>query len=107
MALPALAGVGLLSVVAALCGDARGERAALALQVGTLVLLPTLQLGCLPVYTLSLQGALSCAWLWMAATATALDDAPPLMSTPEDARHVLLAVGAAPGPNRHVWHRAD
>lgn len=90
---PALVSVGLLSAGAALAGDARGERAARALQASALVLLPSLQLVCLPVYTLSVQGALAGAWLWMAAAVTAFDA--PLASSPEDSRHVLVAVGAA------------
>ena len=93
--LPTLVAAGAASCGAALHGDERGARCAHALQASALVLLPALQLGCLPVYTLSLQGALACAWLWMAASATALDSAPPLAPSPEAARHALVAVGAA------------
>ena len=72
---PALTGVGLLSaIVAKYNGDWRGERAAHALQACALALLPALQLACLPVYTLSMQGAVGCAWLWMAAALPTLDD---------------------------------
>ena len=94
-AFPALVGVGVLSAGAALRGDAFGERAARALQMSALVLLPALQLACPPVYTLSLQGTLACAWIGMGAGATALESTPALFPSPEAARHVLVAVGAA------------
>ena len=90
---PALTGVGLLSaIVAKYNGDWRGERAAHALQACALALLPALQLACLPVYTLSMQGAVGCAWLWMAAALPTLDDE---LAPPEATRQLLLSVGAA------------
>ena len=93
--LPALTLTGLFSAGAAMNGDARGERVAQALQVSALALMPTMQLACLPVYTLSVQGALAGAWLWMAAAAHAFNSTPPLASSPEAATQLLLAVGGA------------
>lgn len=94
--LPALTGFGVLCACAStMGGDARGTRGAHALQATALVLLPALQLSCLPVYTLSLQGALACAWWYLAAGTTSLDTPPPLAPSPEAARDVLLAIGAA------------
>ena len=73
VSLPALAGVGLASAAAAIAGDPRGERVAGMLQRTSLLLLPALHV-CLPVYTMSAQGALGLTWFWMAAAAPTLED---------------------------------
>lgn len=94
---PALGALGLVSAVAALAlGDTRGE---LALRVVAAALVPALHL-CLPVYTLSADGALASCW-WLAALAVAASDVePPGVERPGDVlsaaalQHVLLAVGA-------------
>lgn len=93
--LPTLATVGIVSAGAALRGDPHGARAVQALHVSALVLLPVLQLSCLPVYTLSVQGAFAWAWVLLAAGATALESAPPLAPSPDATRQMLLAVGGA------------
>ena len=94
---PSLGALGLLSAVAALAlGDARGE---LALRGGAAALVPVLHL-CLPVYTLSVDGAIASCW-WLAALAVATSSVePPGAERPGDVlsaaglQHVLLAVGA-------------
>ena len=90
---PALVGLSLLSSAAALAGgDARGEQ---ALRTVAYVLVPALHV-CMPVYTLSVDGALACSCWSLAAYAVAASEA----ELPEETglssaavQHLLLAVG--------------
>ena len=99
-ALPVLAGVGVIAAVAALHGDRRGERVACSLEAASLVLLPALHLGCLPVYSSSAQSTLSVAWLWLGVwlPRTSIDElqlAEACGVSPSAATRLLLTVGAA------------
>ena len=94
---PSLGALGLVSAVAALAlGDSRGE---LALRCVAAALVPALHL-CLPVYSLSADGALASFW-WLAALAVAASEVePPGLERPGDVvsaaalQHMLLALGA-------------
>lgn len=89
---PLLTGLGCVAAAMALGGDPRGESAAGSLQRATLMLLPALQVGCLPVYTLSAQGTVGLLWLGMAAYSATL---PPSMEEGRASRHLFCAIGAA------------
>ena len=94
---PSLGALGLVSAVAVLAlGDSRGE---LALRGVAAALVPALHL-CLPVYSLSADGALASLW-WLAALAVAASEVePPGLERPGDVvsaaalQHMLLALGA-------------
>lgn len=94
---PSLGALGLVSAAAALAlGDSRGE---LALRCVAAALVPALHL-CLPVYSLSADGALASFW-WLAALAVAASEVePPGLERPGDVvsaaalQHMLLALGA-------------
>ena len=89
---PALGALGVLSAATALAaGDARGE---LALRCVAAALVPALHL-CLPVYTLSVDGTVACAWL-LAAVAVAASGVDPPEETGLSAaalQHLLIALG--------------
>jgi hypothetical protein len=96
--LPTLTGFGALGAALALHGgDDRGQRAVHVLQMSCLVMLPSLHLACLPVYTLSSESLLALAWFGLGAGIATTLEGPAVEPLPsvESVRRLLLAVGSA------------